>query len=80
MPQSRRNWDADVAAEFGKRLRLARLAAGWSQEQMADAAKVHRTYIGRAERGETNPTLITIVMFAEALDLDPCDLVQGLRR
>ncbi len=78
MGQSRRDRDAVVAAEFGKRLRRMRLDAGWSQEQMAQAAGVHRTYVGHIERGETSPTLYSIVRFAQALGLEPGDLVNGL--
>lgn len=49
-----------------------------SQERLADAAGVHRTYVGHVERGETTPTLYSIVRFAKALDLDASDLVRGL--
>ncbi len=78
MGRPRRDRDAKVAAEFGKRLRRLRLDAGWSQEQMAQAAGVHRTYVGHIERGETSPTLYSIVRFAQALGLEPGDLVNGL--
>ena len=44
--------------QIGKRLRELRLAAGiTSQEALAHRAGVHRTYIGRLERGETGVTL-----------------------
>jgi transcriptional regulator with XRE-family HTH domain len=76
--RTRRARDAKVVAEFGKRLRRLRLAAGWSQEQMAAAAGVHRTYVGHIERGETSPTLYSILRFARALDIEPGDLVNGL--
>ena len=76
---ARRARDADLAAQFGKRLRSLRNDAGFSQEQLAEHAGVHRTYVGHVERGETTPTLYSIVRFAEALDADPSVLVQGFR-
>ena len=50
-----------------------------SQEQLADASGMHRTYIDHVERGEVNPTLVTILAIAEGLDLDPETFVVGLR-
>lgn len=78
MAEPRRTRDAKVAAEFGRRLRELRYQAGWSQEQLAQAAGVHRTYVGHIERGETSPTLYSIIRFAQALDYDPAELVSGL--
>jgi transcriptional regulator with XRE-family HTH domain len=75
----RRARDAKVAAEFGARVRALRLQAGLSQESLAHAARVHRTYVGHVERGETTATLYGVVRFAEALGVDPADLVSGLR-
>jgi len=75
----RRARDAELAAQFGERLRALRTAAGHSQERLAELATVHRTYVGHVERGETTPTLYSIVRFAQALDLDPGELVRGLR-
>lgn len=44
--------------EIGTRLRELRVAAGIaSQEQLAALAGVHRTYVGRLERGESGVTL-----------------------
>jgi transcriptional regulator with XRE-family HTH domain len=46
---------------IGRRLREVRTAAGISsQEQLAHLAGVHRTYIGRLERGESGVTLETL--------------------
>ncbi len=76
---ARRSRDAKIAAEFGGRLRALRLEAGLSQEALADLAVVHRTYVGLVERGQTTPTLYSIVRFAEALAIDPADLVRGIK-
>jgi transcriptional regulator with XRE-family HTH domain len=40
---------------------------------------VHRTYVGSLERGERNVALINIVRLANALDVDPSELVTGMK-
>jgi transcriptional regulator with XRE-family HTH domain len=49
-----------------------------TQEQLAHLAGVHRTYVGRVERGEVNVTFYSLVRIANALDVDPADLTHGL--
>jgi len=46
-----------------------------SQEEFADALDIHRTYVGGLERGERNVTLKTMERIADALGMDPCDLL-----
>ncbi len=46
-----------------------------SQEELADLANIHRTYIGGIERGERNPTLTMIVRLASALGVPPAKLL-----
>jgi transcriptional regulator with XRE-family HTH domain len=60
---------------FGAAVRRLRSAQGLSQEQFADRAHVHRTFIGGIERGERNPTLTTIHRIARALGVTPSDLL-----
>lgn len=64
---------------FGERVRARRLELGLSQEVLADRAGLHRTYAGSVERGERNVALVNILRLASALDLDPGELVTGLR-
>jgi transcriptional regulator with XRE-family HTH domain len=52
---------------FGRRVRQLRTEQGYSQEEFAAKARIHRTYIGGIERGERNPTLTTIRRLGEAL-------------
>lgn len=66
------------AKAFGARVRLQRSEHGWSQEQLAERADFHWTYVGSVERGERNVTLATIVRLAKALGVDAGDLVAGL--
>ena len=60
---------------FGDKVRKERLAQGYSQEELAERAGVHRTYIGMIERGEKNITLLNITKIADALRVKPRDLV-----
>jgi transcriptional regulator with XRE-family HTH domain len=65
----------DIRNKFGKRLRELRTAKGYSQEQLAEKATLHWTYIGGIERGERNPTLINIEKLARALDISLPELL-----
>lgn len=64
---------------FGRRVRKRRLELGVSQEELGERCGLHRTYIGSAERGERNVSLTNIVRIATALDVDPGELMHGLR-
>lgn len=63
---------------FGKRVREFRSRVGLSQEEFADRAGLHRTYIGGIERGERNVGVLNILKLARALKLRPADLLNGL--
>ena len=69
---------APVTVELGKRVRALRTARGLSQERLGELASIHRTYVGSLERGERNVALINIVRLAEALEVDPAELVKGM--
>lgn len=58
----------EILKKFGEKVRKERLKKGFSQEQLADLAGVHRTYIGMIERAEKNITLENIGKLAKALD------------
>ncbi len=68
-----------LLAEFGTRVRKLRSDRGLSQERLAEHCGLHRTYVGSLERGERNVALANLVRLAEALSVDPCALVEGLR-
>ena len=55
--------------KLGKAVRRLRTALGYSQESFADAVGMHRTHMGEIERGESNPTLETLVRLAKQLKL-----------
>ena len=57
-----------ILRDFGRRVRAARNACGWSQEDLAAEAAVDRTYVGAIERGERNLSLLNINKLSVALD------------
>ncbi len=60
-------------------MRAYRRKAGVSQEKLGELADMHRTYVGHVERGEVNPSLYNVIKVADALGVDPADLVHGLK-
>ena len=70
--------EASIKQVFGKRLREIRHDKGLSQEALAHACELDRTYIGGIERGERNISLINIVRIARALEIDPLKLMTSL--
>ncbi len=61
----------DPRIAFGRQVRAQREALGYSQEELAEMAQLHRTYIGGVERGERNISLLNIWQVAEALSVSP---------
>lgn len=60
---------------FGARVRELRERKGLSQEELADAAKLHRTHISLIERGHRSARLETIELLARALRVQPSELL-----
>lgn len=61
---------------FGLRLKAIRKHKGFSQEGLALACGLDRTYIGGVERGERNISLINIHKIAVALNLPAQELLK----
>jgi transcriptional regulator with XRE-family HTH domain len=61
---------------FGQRVRALREARGLSQEQLAELAGVHRTYLSSLERGERNVGLDNIHAIAQALGVPTAELFE----
>ena len=60
---------SDFAKTLGNRLRSYRIRLKLSQEEVAERAELHPTYIGQLERGEKNATLSSVARVAQALDV-----------
>lgn len=65
----------DIQARLGLNIRRLREAKGWSQEDYADRAGIHRTYVSDIERGRRNPTVTVVEKLAGPFDIPPGDLL-----
>jgi transcriptional regulator with XRE-family HTH domain len=61
---------------FGNAVRHFRAEAGFSQEELAFLANLHRTYISQLERGIKSPSLKVISQLAKGLNTQAFLLVQ----
>jgi len=69
----------DPRSILGREVRKRRHELDLSQEQLAELADLHWTYIGGIERGERNVSLLNIVRIAKALRTTISELTQGIR-
>lgn len=70
---------SEAAQTFGARVRARRQELGKSQEQLAEAAGLHWSFVGQVERGRRNLSLSNLLKIAAGLQVDPGELVRGLR-
>lgn len=66
----------EIKTNFGKHLRKLRESKGWTQEELAEKAHLHWTYVGQIERGVRNPSLINLYRLTEALKIDKGELLK----
>lgn len=59
---------------FGLKVRFFRNRLQLSQDELAEKADLHRTYVGAVERGERNICLVNIFKLADALSVKAKDL------
>ena len=69
------NSQITARARFAVNLRSARVAHGFSQEELAARAGLHRNYIGSVERNEKNISIDSMERLAIVLGLDVVDLL-----
>jgi len=74
-PKGARSFDEVVAKMLGATARARRLENEMSQEQLADASGLERSYVGRLERGGSQPTLLALLKLAKGLDCEISELV-----
>jgi transcriptional regulator with XRE-family HTH domain len=70
--------DEAILAAVGKIIAERRRGLGFSQEDLAEEAGLHRTYVGSVERGERNVSLINLAKIAGALRIPLSRLLDGL--
>jgi len=68
----------DARITLGETIRQLRQNKGLSQEELAELADLHRTYVGGIERGERNVSLANLVRISRALGVTVSDLTRGI--
>jgi transcriptional regulator with XRE-family HTH domain len=63
---------------LGLRIRELRRERGWSQEEFAHQAHVHRTFAGSLERGEKNCSFHALILIARSFGVTLSELLTGL--
>lgn len=72
------NMSSGYSTRFGERIRSLREARGFSQEDLADAAELHRTHISLIERGQRSVRIETIERLSIALCVQPSELMPDI--
>lgn len=65
---------------LGKELRDAREATGLTQEKLAFATNLDRTYISQLENDHKSPTVKTLFLICDALNISAADLIARVER
>ena len=65
-------------AALGKVISDLRKSAGISQEELADRASIHRTYVSQLERGLKSPTIVILVKLAKALNTTTSKILRAI--
>lgn len=69
---------SEITIALGKQIRSLRQKRGWTQEQLAEYADLHVSYIVLLEKGANRATIETLDKLAKAFDLSISDLVRPL--
>ena len=65
---------------LGDELRVARLAASWSQEKLAEEAGVSRNYVSLLELNRKSPTVDVLLALCRALDVSAAGIIRRVER
>lgn len=65
----------DMRRLVGSNVRRIRIAAGLTQEQLADTSGFTQSYISGLEAGRRNPTVVSLFELSQALGCEPVDLL-----
>lgn len=63
-----------ILVKFGKRIRELRKRSDLSQKQLGELTGFHHNYVGMIERGERNPSLENIEVFANTFEMSLSEL------
>lgn len=70
---NKRNMGSQI--KFGKNIRIARNETGFTQQEVADRAKMHVNYYARIERGEENPSYEALEKIIKALKIKSSEVL-----
>lgn len=73
----RSNQDPALLRAFAAEIKARRAASALSQEGLAFASGVTRTFVAKLELGQTSPSLTTIFRLAEGLGAGPDEMIQS---
>jgi DNA-binding XRE family transcriptional regulator len=76
--QGRKVHAEGVALRFGYNLRRCRQLSGLSQEELGERASLHRTEVGKLEKGERLARIDTLIRLAGAMSIRPEELIEGI--
>jgi transcriptional regulator with XRE-family HTH domain len=68
----------DAVQQFGENVRAARVARGWTQEELAHRTGLASVQVSRIERGAREIRLGTLLRLATAFKATPNELLDGL--
>lgn len=68
----------ELAQALGRVVRKLRTEQGYSQENFAYEAGIHRTFMGMIERGQRNVTLSTLFRLATGLKMTAAEITRLL--
>jgi transcriptional regulator with XRE-family HTH domain len=67
-----------IPERFGANVRRARLARGWTQEDLAGHTGLAVVQVSRVERGKREVRITTLIRLIGALEVPPAELLDGL--
>jgi transcriptional regulator with XRE-family HTH domain len=70
----------DLKRAMAINVRRERHARDWSQEELADRARLSARYLGSIERAAVSASVTVLGRLAQALRIDPCELIRSPHR
>lgn len=68
--------NAQALNNLGRIIRVKREEKGLTQIEVAEKAQLDRNYIGMVERGERNPSYLSLTKIAKGLDMTVDQLIK----
>ena len=72
--------DRRFLADIGDRVREIRQQRGWTQAELGEKCRLHRTFIGSVERGERNISILNLRLLAKVLRMDLAAIVDSPKK